>query len=123
MPLYNTETGHFRGIKKWLRFIRVRRDPGEVFHCNGYDEEKSKILYSSIKHPLPNIFQGTAFKKHVPQLIRSTRSRSIKTFFLLGITNSCTHLHPVPSTSTQLISASTQLSATPPTIFEPKYCT
>ena len=21
VPLYNTETGHFRGIKKWLRFI------------------------------------------------------------------------------------------------------
>ena len=27
----------------------------------------------------------------------------------LGITNSCTQLHPVPSTSTQLISTSTQL--------------
>ena len=40
------------------------------------------------------------------------------------------HLHPAhfnlylaPSISTQLISASTQLSATPSTIFQPKYCT
>ena len=33
------------------------------------------------------------------------------------------HLHPAPCTSTQLISASTQFSATPSTIFEPKYCT
>ena len=41
----------------------------------------------------------------------------------LGITKPCTHLHPAPSTSTQLISASTQLSATPSTIFEPKYRT
>ena len=69
MPLYNTETGHFRGIKKWLGFIRVRWDLDEFFHCNGCNEEKSKILYSSIKHPLPNIFQGTVFKKLVPQLI------------------------------------------------------
>ena len=44
-------------------------------------------------------------------------------------TKPCTHLHPAPFTSTQLIltstqlvSASTQLSATPSTIFEPKYC-
>ena len=33
-----------------------------------------------------------------------------------GITKPCTHLHPAPSTSTQLISTSTQLSATPSTI-------
>ena len=33
------------------------------------------------------------------------------------------NLHPAPSTSTQLISASTQPSATLSTIFEPKYCT
>ena len=33
------------------------------------------------------------------------------------------HLHPAPSTSAHLISASTQLSATPSTIFEPEYCT
>ena len=31
------------------------------------------------------------------------------------------NLHRAPSTSTQLISVSTQLSATPSTIFEPKY--
>ena len=53
--------------------------------------------------------------------------------FQLGITKPCTqlhpapststHLHPAPSTSTQFILASTQLSTTPPTIFEPKYCT
>ena len=41
----------------------------------------------------------------------------------MGITKPCTHLHPAPSTSTQLISASTQLSATPSTVLEPKYRT
>ena len=34
------------------------------FFSYGYNEERSKVLYSSFKHPLPNIFQGTAFKKH-----------------------------------------------------------
>ena len=32
VPLYNTKTGHFRGIKKWLGFIMVRGDPDEVFY-------------------------------------------------------------------------------------------
>ena len=33
------------------------------------------------------------------------------------------NVHSAPSNSTQLISASTQPSVTPSTIFEPKYCT
>ena len=44
-------------------------------------------------------------------------------YLFMGITKPCTHLHPALSTSTQLISASTQLSVTPSIIFEPKYCT
>ena len=67
--LYNTETGHFRGVKKWLAFIMIRGDPDEVFFSYGYDEERSKVLYSNFKHPLPNIFQGTAFKKPSKMLI------------------------------------------------------
>ena len=39
------------------------------------------------------------------------------------ITKLCTNLHPALSATTQLISTSTQLSATPSIIFEPKYCT
>ena len=41
----------------------------------------------------------------------------------LCISNPCIQLHPAPSTSIHLGSASTQLSAAPSTIFEPKYCT
>ena len=48
----------------------------------------------------------------------------------MGITKLSTHLHPAhfnphptPPTSSRLISTSTQLSATPSTIFEPKHCT
>ena len=31
IPLYSTETDHFRGIRKWLGFIMVREDRDEVF--------------------------------------------------------------------------------------------
>ena len=53
--------------------------------------------------------------------------------FIMGITKPCTHLHQLhppppcsfqsPPTSTQLISASDQLSETPSTLLEPEYCT
>ena len=64
VPLYNTETGHFRGIKKMVG-IYNRGDSDEVFCSYGYDEQRSKVLYYSLKQPLPNIFQGT-------QLLRNT---------------------------------------------------
>ena len=37
----------------------------------------------------------------------------------MGITKPCTHLHPAPSTSTQLISTSNQLHPPPPNSFQP----
>ena len=39
----------------------------------------------------------------------------------MGITKPCTQLHPAQSTSTQLVSPSTQLSAILSTLLEPKY--
>ena len=69
VPLYNTQTGHFRDVKKRLAFIITRGDSDEVFCLYGYDEDKSKVLYSSFKYPLLNIFQGAPFKKHVEMLI------------------------------------------------------
>ena len=47
-------------------------------------KDRSKILYSSFKHPFPNIFQGTAFKKHVPQLTEEKQTQDqLKLFFFL----------------------------------------
>ena len=40
-------------------------------------------------------------------------------FFILCITKPCTHLHPAPSTSTQLISTASQLHLPPPSSFQP----
>ena len=44
VPLYNTENGYFRGVKKWFVYIMVRGDSDETFFSYGYDEERQKIL-------------------------------------------------------------------------------
>ena len=51
----------------------IREEPGKVFYSYRYDEKRSKILYSSFKQPQANIFQGTAFKKHIPHLIEKNK--------------------------------------------------
>ena len=47
----------------------------------------------------------------------SIRKGVLKIF--TGITKPCIHLHPAPSTYTQLISTSTQLQPPPPSSFQP----
>ena len=64
VPLYNTETGLFKGLGKKLGYISLRGDKIETFYSYGYDKERSKLLYCTMKQPLPNIFQCTCFKKH-----------------------------------------------------------
>ena len=87
VPLYNTENGYFKGLKKWLGYITIRGDPDEQFYSYGFDEEKPKVLCASMKQPLPNIFQGTAFKKHIPFLIDAKGPESSsKMFFFLPYT-------------------------------------
>ena len=84
----------------------IQGDPDGTFLLYGYDEEKSKVLYSSYKHPLPNIFQGTAFKRHAEMLIeeRSAEDFSRLLFFLPSTTErkekinkffGNVHLHPI----------------------------
>ena len=84
VPLYNTEIGYFKGLKKWLGYITIRGDPDEQFHSYGFDEKKFKVLFASMKQPLPNIFQGTAFKRNVSFLIDS-KGKFIKNVFLSSI--------------------------------------
>ena len=42
-PLYNTENGYFRGVKKWLAHKMVRGDFDDTFFTYGHDEERSKF--------------------------------------------------------------------------------
>ena len=65
VPLYNTESG--------LAFIMAQETQMRFFFSYGYDEERSKVLYSSFKHPLPNTFQGIAFKKYAKMLIEEKK--------------------------------------------------
>ena len=69
MPDYDTTNGHFKGVKKWLGYIMVRGDEDELFLSYEYNEEKSMVLFSHCKQALPNIFQGTSFKKHNQMLL------------------------------------------------------
>ena len=63
----------FKGLRKWLRYIIIRGDPDQQFYSYGYDEEKSKVLCANMKQSLRNIFEGTAFKKHVPFSVESKK--------------------------------------------------
>ena len=67
--MYNKETGLFRGVGKRLGYITLRGDKNETFFSYGYDSEKSKMLYCSMKQQIPNIFQCTSFKKHHQYLL------------------------------------------------------
>ena len=64
VPIYNKATGMYGGLTKKLAHITLRGDANERFFSYGYSKEKSTLLYCTMKHPLPNIFQSTAFKKH-----------------------------------------------------------
>ena len=80
-PLYNTKNGYFRGVKKWLAYIMIRGDSDETFSLYGYDKERSKIMYWSLKHSLPNIFQSTVFKKHTKMSIKEKVTADLSKLF------------------------------------------
>ena len=82
-------------------------DTDDTFLSYSYDKERSKVLCSIYKHPLPNIFQATAFKKRAKMFIeeRSGEDFSPLFFFLPSSTNhkkkkinnffGSVHLHPI----------------------------
>ena len=83
VPLYNTETGLFKGLGKRLGYISLRGDKKETFYSYGYDKERSKLLYCTMKQPLPNIFQCTSFKKHKDFLIQEKLNERNESFLFL----------------------------------------
>ena len=62
VPLYNTENGCFKSLRKWLGYIIIRGDPDKQFYSYGYDEEKSKVLCANMKQPLPIFFKEQHLK-------------------------------------------------------------
>ena len=49
VPLYDVNTGDFKGVEKRLGLIVVRGDPEEYFLSYGFDKVKSKLLFSTFK--------------------------------------------------------------------------
>ena len=47
-----------------LGHITLGGDDGERYYSYGFSKEKSTLLNCTLKNPLPNIFNCTAFKKH-----------------------------------------------------------
>ena len=109
VPLYNKETGLFRGLGKRLGYITLRGDKNETFFSYGYDSEKSKMLYCSMKQQIPNIFQCTCFKKHHQYLLneKATDKLASSLFLFLSSTldrkesilqfKNSVNLHPIDS--------------------------
>ena len=109
VPLYNKETGLFRGLGKRLGYITLRGDKNETFFSYGYDSEKSKMLYCSMKQQIPNIFQCTCFKKHHQYLLneKATEKLASSLFLFLPSTldrkesilqfKNSVNLHPIDS--------------------------
>ena len=46
----------FKGLQNWLAYIMVKDDEDEMFLSYGYDEDKSIVLYSTVKRILLIIF-------------------------------------------------------------------
>ena len=49
-PVYIKSTALYGGLTKKLGYITLKRDDKERFYSNGYDKEKSALLYSWIKN-------------------------------------------------------------------------
>ena len=81
VPNYNVKTGDFLDVQNWLAYIMVRGDEHETFLSYDFQKEKSKMLYSTLKQPLPNIFQGSSFKKHYPMLLNEGQVQDFSTLF------------------------------------------
>ena len=109
VPLYNKENGLFQGLKKKLGYITLRGDKNETFFSYGFDSEKTKILYCSMKQQIPYIFQCTCFKKHHQFLLneKSTDKLASSLFLFLPSTldrkesilqfKKSVNLHPIDS--------------------------
>ena len=76
VPVYNTITGLYGGLKKKLAGITLRGDPKERFWSYGFCKEKSSFLYCTTKKPMPNIFNCTCFKKHVSLLLDENQNNA-----------------------------------------------
>ena len=60
-PKHDTSTGQFKGLYEAIGFLVVRGATEEIFFNYGFDQSKSKILYSHYRRKIPSSFSGTIF--------------------------------------------------------------
>ena len=105
-PYYDPTTGEFLGLYDSVGFLVVLGDEEEHFRNYGYDESKSKLLYSFYKRSIPNAFAGTMFNRHriMFESGESNTDSSKVYFFLSSITDrseemnqymKCVNIHPI----------------------------
>ena len=82
-PVYELESGQFKGIRKQMAFIVLRGDSDETFLSYGFDKTRSKTLFSYSKQQIPNAFVSVAFKKHFEQIMSGDRDESSSLFYYL----------------------------------------
>ena len=68
------------------RYLKLEMGESQMhfffFFSYGYDEERSKVLYSNFKYPLPHIFQGTTFKNYARMVTEEKQTQELsKDFF------------------------------------------
>ena len=78
-----------------------------LFFSYGFDKDRSKVFYCTVKQTLPNTFQCTAFKKHIQYLLHQNQRKCgcSKMFLYLPSTldrkeelnqwSEHVHLHPI----------------------------
>ena len=81
-PLYNTEDVLYRSLKKRLGNIILRGDLNETFFSYDFNKEMSKVLYCTQKEPSSNIFECTAFKKHIQFLLNQNQEKDSSKMFM-----------------------------------------
>ena len=104
-PRYNPTTGEFFNLYEQIGFLIVRGDEDEHFLNYGFDENKSKLLYSFYKRRIPNSFGGTLFTQHHIMFESGELNTDFSKVycFLLSITDrskesnqfmNCVNIHP-----------------------------
>ena len=77
VPVHNTATGLYGGLKKKLAYITLRGDPKERFWSYGFSKEKGSLLYCNMKKPMPYIFNCNCFKNHVSLLLDENQNQAL----------------------------------------------
>ena len=83
VPIYDTTTGQFFGVKETLGYIMARNELEESFLTYGYSAEDSAILFCYSKQPMPNIFRSAAFNAHKLQTYADSSTQMSDVFFYL----------------------------------------